>query len=96
MEPTHGGRKSGHSGADCYGKSGMAKGEMLKRMTADHSLKNPVYVGDTASDEKAAALFGMDFIHVAWGFGRPEGTHPTVRSFSGLLDYLERDNGIDG
>lgn len=77
------------SGVDCYGMSGLTKEKMLGRMKRDYSLKNPVYVGDTASDEKAAALAGITFIYVTWGFGKPEGSATSVHSFTELLDSLE-------
>ena len=79
------------SGVDCHGMSGLPKDEMLRRITRDHSLKNPVYVGDTANDEKAAALAGITFIHVAWGFGKPKGAPRSVRSFTELLDCLKEE-----
>jgi phosphoglycolate phosphatase len=81
------------SGADCRGRSGVPKDEMLRRIIHNHSLKNPVYVGDTVADEKAAALAGITFIHVAWGLGKPEGTPRSVRSFTELLDCLKRSDG---
>ncbi|MCX6758596.1 MAG: HAD hydrolase-like protein [Candidatus Nealsonbacteria bacterium] len=57
------------SGFDCFGMSGSPKDRMLAKMKKDYSLKYPVYVGDTAGDEKAAGLAGIDFIHAAYGFG---------------------------
>jgi phosphoglycolate phosphatase len=77
------------SGVDCYGMSGLLKHEMLLRMKRDHFLQNPVYIGDTESDGKAAALAGIPFIHAAWGFGKPEVESKTVHSFAELLDYLK-------
>ena len=77
------------SGVDCHGMSGLPKNEMLLRMTRDYSLQKPVYIGDTATDEKATALAGIPYIHVAWGFGKPEGKPRVVRSFDELLTYLE-------
>ncbi len=82
------------SGVDCNGMSGVAKNGMLSRMKRDHSLKNPVYIGDTASDGKEAALAGISFIHVAWGFGKPEGEARSVHSFAELLDYLRGKKDI--
>jgi phosphoglycolate phosphatase len=84
------------TGVDCYGMSGLPKNEMLVRIKRDYSLRSVVYVGDTASDEKAAALAGIVFIHVAWGFGKPEGTPRTVRSFAELLDYFNGTIDRDG
>jgi phosphoglycolate phosphatase len=77
------------SGVDCYGMSGLPKGEMLLRMKRDHSLRNAAYVGDTASDGKAAILAGIAFVYAAWGFGKPEGKPNTVHSFPQFLDHIE-------
>ena len=76
------------TGFDCHGLSGLPKNEMLSRLKDNHSLHYPVYIGDTAGDETAAELAGMAFIHVAWGFGQPEGRPKTVNAFSELLGYL--------
>jgi phosphoglycolate phosphatase len=79
------------AGFDCYGLSGLSKHEMLLNLKGTHSLINPIYIGDTAGDERAATLAGMTFIHVAWGFGRPEGNPKTFNSFIELLGYLSRE-----
>ena len=76
------------TGIDCYGMSGLPKNEMLVNLMSKHSLRHPVYIGDTAGDEKAAKLAKMDFIYVSWGFGKPEGAPIEVNSFSELLGYF--------
>jgi phosphoglycolate phosphatase len=80
--------KSVLTGFDCNGISGLPKNEMLARIKRDYFLHNPVYIGDIASDETAAKLAGIDFVHAAWGFGQPVGETKTVGSFAELLDYL--------
>jgi phosphoglycolate phosphatase len=77
------------AGSDCYGRSGRSKGAMLLGIQSDYALKRPVYVGDTAGDQAAAAEAGIEFIHVAWGFGAPVGEARTVSSFPELLEYLK-------
>jgi phosphoglycolate phosphatase len=79
------------SGFNCNGLSNLPKWEMLIKIKNDFSLKNPVYVGDTASDEESARLSGMDFIHVSHGFGKPKGKTKTFDSFKKLVGYF-----IDG
>jgi phosphoglycolate phosphatase len=79
------------SGVDCYGKSGQPKNGMLLNMKHSHSLVKPVYVGDTAGDEAAAKLAGLEFIHVSWGFGKPEGKPKTIDSFVDFMDYLKKN-----
>jgi phosphoglycolate phosphatase len=76
------------AGFDCYGISGLPKSAMLRRIKREHRLNNPVYVGDTAGDQAAAKMADIEFIHVSWGFGEPEGDAKTVDSFAELLDYL--------
>ncbi|MFA6376809.1 MAG: HAD-IA family hydrolase [Candidatus Paceibacterota bacterium] len=76
------------SGFDCNGMSGLPKNEMLARMRKDFSLENPVYVGDTASDEEATRSAGMDFVYVSYGFGKPKGNPKTFDSFADLVGYF--------
>jgi hypothetical protein len=86
----HSGFKSALAGVDCHGLSGVAKHEMLARLKRTHALTNPVYIGDTAHDERATQLANLTFIYVSWGFGKPEGKPHTVHSFSELVRYLSR------
>jgi phosphoglycolate phosphatase len=79
------------SGVDCHGMSLLPKDRMLARMKRTFSLQKPVYIGDTAGDEKAAASADIAFIHAAWGFGKPEGKPKTARSFAELLDCLKKN-----
>jgi phosphoglycolate phosphatase len=76
------------AGFDCHGLSGLPKNEMLLRIKRNYSLNNPVYVGDTAGDETAARLAGIEYVHVAWSFGKPGKETRTVSSFTELQDYL--------
>jgi phosphoglycolate phosphatase len=76
------------SGVDCYGMSGLAKDDMLRRMIHDNRLKNPLYVGDTTIDEKAAVSAGITFIYAAWGFGKPVGSPRSASSFAELLNLI--------
>lgn len=77
-------------GFDCCGMSGLPKDQMLSRIRSDYSLNNPVYIGDTAGDEKAANLANMEFIHAGYGFGRPENKAKSFDSFAALLDYFKK------
>jgi len=61
----------------------------LSGFTGDSGMRNAAYVGDTASDGKAAILAGIAFVYAAWGFGKPEGKPNTVHSFPQLLDHIE-------
>jgi phosphoglycolate phosphatase len=76
------------AGFDCHGLSGLPKDKMLLRLKGSHTIYNPVYIGDTAGDEAAAKMAGMTFIHVAWGFGKPQGKPIIVHTFRELVDFL--------
>ncbi len=80
------------AGFDCNGMSGLPKYEMLAKMKEQYSLQNPVYVGDTASDEEATNLAGIDFVYVSYGFGAPKGNPKTFGSFGALVDYFMKKN----
>lgn len=82
------GFKSVLAGVDCHGLSGMPKHDMLTRLKRTHALANPVYIGDTAHDEKAAQLANLALIYVSWGFGKPEGQPHRVHSFRELVRHL--------
>ena len=84
------------SGFDCHGMSGMPKHEMLSRIKSNYFLQSPVYVGDTAGDESAADLAGIDFIHVAYGFGSPVNNAVSLKSFAELLDYISLNSRVTG
>lgn len=51
------------------GRKGLSKQENISLIMERHGIRNAVYVGDTAHDEKSAAAAGCDFIFAAYGFG---------------------------
>ena len=76
------------SGYDCHGMSGVSKGEMIKRIVRGNGLRRAVYAGDTAGDEKAAKEAGVEYFHMAYGFGEPMGKPVRFDSFAGLVEFL--------
>jgi len=73
---------------NCYGISQIPKSEMINDMFKKHSLLKPIYIGDTAGDQKVAELAGIDFIHVAWGYGEVGNNCLSFNSFTELADYF--------
>lgn len=55
---------------ECWGNTGLSKGENNRLLIERNSLKSPVYVGDTLGDQQAALFAGIPFIYAAYGFGR--------------------------
>ncbi|MBN2510383.1 MAG: HAD family hydrolase [Spirochaetales bacterium] len=76
------------SGYDCHGMSGMPKGETILRLRRTQSLEFPVYVGDTAGDEKASRYAGADYVHMAYGFGEAENPLRAFDEFDELTMWL--------
>lgn len=54
------------------GRTGKEKSENIKILAERNELKNPIYVGDTEKDMKAAEKAGVKFLHAAYGFGKIE------------------------
>lgn len=74
---------------ECAGRTGLPKSENIRLVVHRHGLKRPIYVGDTALDERSAREAGVPFLHAAYGFGVVEGV-PAVRSLAELPETLER------
>ena len=56
-----------------------------ERLFREINLINPVFVGDTEGDLKAARDCGIDFFQVAYGFGPPISSCKLANSFSELV-----------
>lgn len=52
------------------GITSLSKGENIKLIIEKHKLKNPIYVGDTEGDKKAAKIANVPFIYASYGFGK--------------------------
>lgn len=70
------------------GRTGLSKGENIKLVIERNNLINPVYVGDTESDHKAARFAGIPFIYASYGFGQVSDYDYVIHSFSELLDLF--------
>jgi phosphoglycolate phosphatase len=68
------------------GRTGLSKGENIKLIMERNKLTNPVYVGDTEGDRKAAELAGIPFIYARYGFGHVEQFDYAIDQFKELLD----------
>lgn len=75
------------------GRTGMPKWENIKLIVERNNLKNPVYVGDTAGDRKAAKLAGVPFVFAKYGFGDVEDYDFVVDKLEDVVDleFVELD-----
>ena len=67
---------------ECPGRTGLSKGENNKIIIERNNLKNPVYVGDTEGDKKAAHYSGIPFVYARYGFGK-------VEEYDYVIDNIE-------
>ena len=58
---------------ECEGSTGLGKADNIRLLVERYGLKAPVYVGDTATDERSAGEAGCPFVHVTYGFGTARG-----------------------
>ncbi len=57
------------SDIECYGNTGLSKGENIAAVVRRGGFDKAVYLGDTHGDWEAAVHAGVPFIHAAYGFG---------------------------
>lgn len=74
--------------ADCYGNTGLNKGDNLKGLVKRNGLQKPCYIGDTAGDQIAARQAGMDYYHVTYGFGQPDRECLTFSRFPEVVAFF--------
>jgi len=70
-----------------HGMNLMPKHENLKIMINNNRLQRPVYIGDTDSDSKHAALAHVPFIFVTYGFGITTDYALKFDNFTDLVNY---------
>ena len=64
----------------CPGDTGMYKADNIAKITKDHDLKAPVYVGDTVMDRDACRTASCRFIYARYGFGDVAGCEYVIDS----------------
>ncbi|WP_173918684.1 HAD family hydrolase [Halobacillus sp. Marseille-Q1614] len=67
------------------GRTGLSKGENINLIMKRNNLSDPVYVGDTEGDLKAARHAGIPFVYAKYGFGKASEYDEVVEQFSDLL-----------
>lgn len=64
---------------ECWGNTGLSKGENNSLIIKRNHLTAPVYVGDTDGDRLSAEKAGIPFIYAAYGFGQ-------VKKYSDIIN----------
>lgn len=76
--------------SECIGRTGRPKGDNISSVVQRNGLQKPVYVGDTAGDEKAARQAQVPFIFAQYGFGQAEAPDYEIASFAKLVDMMTK------
>lgn len=71
---------------ECFGNTGLSKGENIKLIMQRNKLKEAVYVGDTQGDYDATVAAGIPFIYARYGFGQPERYDHAIDQLPDLLN----------
>lgn len=74
--------------SECFGRTEKPKCENIQAVVERQKLSSPCYIGDTASDEAAAAQAGVPFIHTSYGFRTVLSNPLEFASFMELSRYL--------
>lgn len=77
---------------ECPGRTGKLKADNIRIVMERNLLKNPVYVGDTSGDGRAAKEAGIPFIYARYGFGDAAEYDNVIDSFEELLQLLKEVN----
>ena len=77
----------------CEGDTGLKKAGNIALLARRHGLRCPIYVGDTASDERSAREVGCAFVFASYGFGEAERPDAVIASFSELPAAIDALKG---
>jgi phosphoglycolate phosphatase len=75
---------------ECWGNTGLSKGENNKLIIDRNKLKAPIYVGDTDGDRISAEVAGIPFVFAAYGFGSAEKYDYALNSPDELKTFLTK------
>jgi phosphoglycolate phosphatase len=73
---------------ECWGNTGLGKGQNLAGLIKRNGLRYPVLVGDAKGDQEAARDCGIPFVFAEYGFGVCKDPDHSVGEFKGLLTLL--------
>ena len=75
-------------GFECAGRTGLEKGDNIKKIMADYIIDEAVFVGDTQKDLDAADYARIPFIHASYGFGQLDRETDKIDCFELLAGKL--------
>lgn len=73
---------------ECWGRTGLSKGENIRLVMARNQVEDAVYVGDTLGDEKAARDAEVPFYYAAYGFGEAKAPDVHLSNINKIKEYF--------
>lgn len=70
---------------ECYGNTGMCKGDNIKLIVERNNIQDVVYVGDTKGDYEATLHAKVPFVFAEYGFGDVPESSVKIKKFEDLL-----------
>ncbi|MCH3986980.1 MAG: HAD family hydrolase [Lachnospiraceae bacterium] len=77
---------------ECWGRTHVGKDGSIRILEDRNHLKQAVYIGDTAGDEKSARKAGLPFIFAAYGFGKAAAPDAVIARVSSLKELFGKDD----
>lgn len=73
----------------CHGDTGWPKDQNLRWLKENQQISHGLYIGDTHTDQQAAAAAGLDFVYAAYGFGDVSEAGTILPQLSDLPELLQ-------
>ena len=75
---------------ECFGNTGLPKGDNIRMVVQRNHLDRCIYVGDTSMDQEAAALAGVPCVHAAYGYGSADAPEGSIDSMEQLPETAKQ------
>ena len=75
---------------ECFGNTGLSKGENIRLLTERNHLDQAVYLGDTEGDYRSTCEAGLLFLHARYGFGKVDPSVPYIDKMEELPEAAEK------
>jgi phosphoglycolate phosphatase len=71
-----------------FGENGLDKKSNIEEIVNRCDLRDPVFIGDTTGDRKAAEDAGIPFLGAGWGFGKEFNDPVVFQNFNELKNFI--------
>ena len=75
---------------ECFGNTGLSKGENIRLLTERNHPDQAVYLGDTEGDYRSTCEAGLLFLHARYGFGKVDPSVPYIDKMEELPEAAEK------